>query len=202
MNLNNLPFNWFDVLLVLVLALGIARGRKRGLSQEIFTMTLWLVVIAVCAVSYMPVGDLMASTTPFSALFSYVVSYIALAGLLALVFMPIKRAMGGKMISADSFGRAEYYVGMPAGMIRFLCILIAFLAVLNAREYTTKEIVDREKYQKEVYGSEFFPGLSTLQRDVFEKSFTGPHIKKYLSFLLIKPTAPQRKQIKRPEEKW
>lgn len=202
MNLNNLPFNWFDVLLLLMVILGIARGRKRGLSQELFTMLLWLVLVLGCAVAYMPLGDLLASATGFSPLICYVICYLAVAGFVALIFGPIKRTLSGKMISADSFGRAEYYVGMPVGMIRFLFILIAMLAILNARLYSTKEIVAREAYQKEVYGSDFFPGLSTLQQDVFEKSFTGPHIKKYLSFLLIKPTAPQQKQLRRTNEKW
>lgn len=203
MNLNNLPFTWFDVMLLLMVIMGIARGRKRGLSQELFTMLLWLVLVLGCAVAYMPLGDLLASATGFSPLTCYVICYLAVAALLSVLFAPIKRALGGKMITADSFGSAEYYVGMPVGMIRFLCILIAMLAILNARLYSTKEIAAREAYQKDVYGSDFFPGLSTLQQDVFEKSFTGPHIKKYLSFLLIKPTSPRQQQpIRRPDEKW
>lgn len=203
MNLNNIPFNWFDALILLMMLLGIARGRKRGLSQELFTMLLWVVLVLGCAVAYMPLGDLLASAIGFSSLTCYVICYLAVAALLSVLFAPIKRALGAKMITADSFGRAEYYVGMPVGMIRFLCILIAMLAILNARLYSTKEIVSRQAYQKEVYGSDFFPGLNSLQQDVFERSFTGPHIKKYLSFLLIKPTAPQQMQpLRRPEEKY
>jgi hypothetical protein len=30
-----------------------------------------------------------------------------------------------------------------------------------------------------------------IQRDIFERSFIGPQIKKHLSFLLIKPTFPE-----------
>ena len=91
---------------------------------------------------------------------------------------------------------------MPAGVIRFLCILVAFLAVINARQYSSKEIKDRENYQKEVYGSEFFPGLSTLQDDIFRRSFIGPRIRDYASFLLIKPTPPETKQLVRARENW
>lgn len=202
MNPNNLPFNWFDVLVIVLAIIGIVRGRKRGLSAELFTMLLWLVLIFVCANTYMPLGKMLASATPISPLTCYVLCYLSVAALLALIFAPIKRVLGGKLISADSFGTAEYYVGMPAGLIRFLCILIAFLALLNARLYSTKEIADSDKYQKEVYGSDFFPGLHNLQQDVFERSLVGPHIKKYLGFLLIKPTYPEKRQLRRAQEKW
>jgi hypothetical protein len=110
--------------------------------------------------------------------------------------------MGGKVISSDTFGSAEYYVGMPAGAVRFMCILIAALALLNARQYSRAEIIANEKYQKEVYGSEFFPGLNTLQRNVFTESLTGPFIKEYLQVLLIKPTAPEKKELVRAKEEW
>ncbi len=32
------------------------------------------------------------------------------------------------------------------------------------------------------------PVWHTVQNEVFEKSFTGPYVKKYLAVLLIKPT--------------
>ena len=202
MNLDNLPFNWFDVLVLVMVFVGVARGRKRGLSLELFTMSLWLILVLACAVTYMPLGDLLSSFTPFSKLSCYIISYLFVAGFVVLLFVPAKRSLGGKLVSADSFGGGEYYIGMPAGVIRFLCILVAFLALINARKYSTKEIIDNEKYQKEVYGSEFFPGLSTLQDDIFKKSFLGPHIKDYASFLLIKPTPPETKQIVRAKERW
>lgn len=202
MNLNNLPFNWFDVLLAVVIVAGIMRGRKRGLSQELFTMLLWVVLIFACSAAYVPLGSALADVTPLSKLFCYVLCYVGLAGFIALLFGPIKRSIGQKIISADSFGTAEYYVGMPAGALRFLCILIACLAVLNARHYTKAEILASEKYQKDMYGSEFFPGLSTIQRDVFAKSLSGPYIKQYLDFLLITPTAPEQKTLRRSEARF
>lgn len=202
MNLNNLPFNWFDMALIATLVAGILRGRKRGLSQELFTMLLWIVLIFACSVAYGVLGDALAGVTPISKLFCYIICYVGVGVLLALLFAPLRRFIGGKMAGSDSFGSAEYYVGMPAGMVRFLCILIAFLAVLNARLYTKSEMEANEKNQKEVYGSEFFPGLSTIQKDVFAKSFSGPYIKEYLSFLLITPTPPESRPLRRAEAKF
>ena len=52
-----------------------------------------------------------------------------------------------------------------------------------------------EKSQDEVYGSNFFPTLQSLQATVFDKSLTGSWIKRNLSFLLIKPTEPEKMEI-------
>jgi hypothetical protein len=70
---------------------------------------------------------------------------------------------------------------------------------LNARSYNSAEVSASVKYQKDMYGSEFFPTLQTLQSQVFEKSMIGPTIKKDLAFFLIKPTRPEKKEIKRKE---
>ena len=67
---------------------------------------------------------------------------------------------------------------------------------------TKAEIAANEKYQQEMYGSEFFPGLNALQTDVFTKSLTGPLIKQYLEVLFIKPTPPEKKQLIRAKEQW
>jgi uncharacterized membrane protein required for colicin V production len=199
--MKGLPFNWFDMVLVILLLTGIARGRKRGLSQELFTSMLWLVLIFACAAAYLPLGDMLARAARLSPLVSYILCYLAIAVFVALLYSPVKRSIGEKVVSADSFGSAEYYVGMPAGMVRFLCILIAILAVLNARQYSTKEILARQKFQQDNYGSEFFPGLNSVQQDVFEKSLTGPYFKRYLGFLLIKPTKPEpSKPLRRARE--
>jgi hypothetical protein len=79
---------------------------------------------------------------------------------------------------------------MPAGMLRFACILFVLLALLNARLYSTAEIQAMRKFQDDNYGSQFFPTLSSVQAEVFEESFVGPQIRKYMSFLLIEQTSP------------
>jgi hypothetical protein len=110
--------------------------------------------------------------------------------------------MEGRLVGSDFFGRSEYYLGMVSGFIRFTCILLTFLAILNARYYTPTEVRAMERFQNDMYGSNFFPTWQTLQSTVFEKSLTGPFIKNNLSFLLIKPTAPESKDLHQKEAKW
>ena len=88
---------------------------------------------------------------------------------------------------------------MAAGAVRFTCITFFLLAFLNARFFSQAEIKAQLKYQNDVYGSDFFPSLYSVQSQVFEKSFVGPWIKKDLSFMLIKPTTPETKQLARKE---
>jgi uncharacterized membrane protein required for colicin V production len=201
MNPNKLPINWFDVLVLVMLLIGLQRGRKRGMSLEFITMLNWLAIVLAAGLVYQPVGEWLMTAVPVSKLFAYVVSYLLVACAVAGVFVLLKRSVGGKLSGSDAFGKAEYYLGMPAGMVRFVCILIAILALLNARLYRHDEIKAMQKYQMDNYGSEFFPTLQSAQAQVFTQSFLGPHIKRHLSFLLIEPVQPEPRQVRRAERR-
>lgn len=195
----DLPFNWFDIVVVVMLFFGIQQGRKHGLSEELLKALGWVAIATVGAIVYDPVGSILAQNSVFSLLSSYLMAYVGAGLLIAITFVYVKRGLGGKLIGSDTFGRSEFYFGMLAGMLRFSCILIATLAVLNARYYNSAEIEARRKYQNEVYGSNFFPELFEIQSQVFDRSLLGPVIRNHLSFLLIKPTAPEVKEFKQRE---
>jgi hypothetical protein len=121
--------------------------------------------------------------------------YLLLAVVVVLVFSGIKKLMGYRMIENNLFGGAEYYLGMLAGMIRFACMLVAVLALLNAPYYTAQEIKQHDAYVKRWFGGgmytgDYFPSIHTIQEQVFTKSFTGPYIKDYLGTLLIEIAPP------------
>jgi uncharacterized membrane protein required for colicin V production len=194
-----LPINWFDVVLLVVLLSGLARGRKRGLSEELITMLQWVLTVVVCSFTYKPVGDFIVQTTGFSLLFGRIAAYVVLMLVVWMLWIVVKKTLGGKLIGSDTFGKGEYYLGMPAGMIRFMCILITLLAVLNARYFTDAEVAARDKYNKDVYGSDFFPGLYEAQKDVFVNSFVGPYIRQYAPMILIEPTPHTVKSFKQRE---
>ncbi len=199
LNLNSLPFNAFDVALVVVLGLGIFAGRKHGMSEELMGLIKWLAVAIGCALVYQPAGEWLAASSPFSLLSSYLMVYISTALLILGIFALLKHRLGGKLIGSDIFGRSEFYLGMGAGFVRFACILVAGLALLNARYFSSQEVMAMERFQDDVYGSNYFPTLHTAQSVVFEKSLLGPYIKENLSFLLIHPTPPEDKQYHQKE---
>ena len=200
MKLDQLPFNWFDLTVVAVLFFGFTRGRKHGMSEEMMFLIQWIVILFGAAFGYQPLGDFLSQTAVMSRLIAYVTAYILCVIGIKIFFSLIKRAVGGKLVGSNLFGSAEYYLGMVAGILRFACVILCALALLNARHYNQEEVRSMKKYQDEVYGSNFFPGLHDIQFSVFVKSFLGPRIHDNLGMLLIQPTDPEKKTLRRASE--
>ena len=199
-SLEKSPVNLFDLVLIVVLLAGIYRGRKRGMSEELLSLFQWLAILFGCAFIYQPGADLLVqSTSMFNRLTCYLLAYVTVASLVCLVFLGIKRALGGKLLGSDIFGRAEYYLGMGSGLVRASCMLLAALALLNARYFSPTEVRAMEANDIGMYGSDLFPGLHTVQATVFNQSFTGSWIKENLGFLLIKPTQPENNEFHQKE---
>jgi len=203
MSLDALPFNAFDLFVVVFLLVGLYKGRRNGMSGELISLAKWLAIMFGCAAAYEPLGSLFAtSTNMFSHLFCYLMAYIGAALVIVLLFIGVHRALGGKLIGSDAFGSSEYYLGMISCFLKFACILFVGLALLNARYFSPTEVKAMEKYQDQWYGSNFFPGLHSLQDEVFQKSLTGTWIRDNLAFLLIKPTETETKELHQKEAKW
>lgn len=196
----SMPFNWFDIAILLVLALGVQRGRKHGMSTEVILVIRWLAIIVVGGLCYGMVGDVISDNSVFTRLSSYLMAYTVIALVITVAFLAIKKMANGKLVGSDVFGSGEYYLGMMAGLVRYACILIFGLALLNAPLYTQKDIDDDTRFQNDVYGSTFFPKLYTVQADVFKKSFVGPHIHDQLGFLLINSTPREKKEMRKERE--
>jgi hypothetical protein len=95
---------------------------------------------------------------------------------------------------------------MLSGFIRFACILLAGLALLNAPFYSQADIIQKQNYNKRwygggIYGGDYVPDLQNVQENVFKNSFTGPHIKDWLGMLLIESGAPGDKQNSAAQQK-
>src|SRR4051795_11280501 len=104
MNLDSLPINAFDFILVVVLLMGIFRGRKLGMSGELLPMLMWLAILFGCAAAYEPVGQFFGhETTLFSTLSCYLMAYIGAAIVILLLFAAVKRGFAGKLLGSDVF---------------------------------------------------------------------------------------------------
>lgn len=185
-----MPFNWFDVFVVIMLLIGYQRGRKHGMSQEIVAVSKWVALVLACSIAYEPLGLWLGGMLGLGKLAAFLLAYALVALVIMLVFVAINRTIGDRLRGSDTFGKGEFYLGMPAGILRFACIVLVLLALLNARFYTTAEVRAMTKYQNDNYGSNFFPTLATVQDEVFRHSFLGAQVHKHLDFLLIKPTSP------------
>jgi uncharacterized membrane protein required for colicin V production len=182
--------NWFDVVAVLVLIAGFFRGRKNGMSMEVLPLFQWLSVVIVGGLFYPNVGGWLVNMSLLRFPAAYVMGYALLALVIFFVFSLLKRALTPRLEGSSLFGNAEYYLGMSSGVVRFGCVLLFALAFLNVRHFTAEEIKAGDDYQQRWYGARFFPDLHIVQEQVFEKSFTGHSIKKYLGVLLIQSIPP------------
>jgi uncharacterized membrane protein required for colicin V production len=197
---NTMPINWFDAVVVIVLLLGLNTGRKHGMSEELMGTLQWITIVVVGAFFYRPFGDMLALSSPVSHLFCYITMYVTLAIVTKICFGFFKKLIGGKLVGSDVFGGGEYYLGMVAGGIRFACILIAALAILNAPLYTAGDIAAQQAYQDKWYGSNFFPGIASVQTDVFKGSLVGSLIKKRASIILIASTRSENVVVTRAKD--
>jgi uncharacterized membrane protein required for colicin V production len=193
--LDNLPVNWFDGVVGAMLIIGFFRGRKRGMTKEILPLLKWVSLVVVCGLWYQMAAQLLVNTAQLSQVPSCIFGYLLLAFVIVLVFMFLKWLLASRLGDKSLFGGGEYYLGMLSGMIRFACMLLAVLALLNAPVYTAQDIKQHEAYVKRwfgggLYSGNYFPSLYTIQDQVFAKSYTGPYIKDYLGPLLIEAAPP------------
>jgi len=193
-NTNNLGFNWFDMVVIVVLGFGLFRGRRNGMSKELLPLLEWLVLVPVCGLVYPMLAGVLAGFVP-DAFWNCLVAYLALAMVVFIVFAILKRQLAEKLVKSDFFKGSEYYLGMLAGLVRYACVLLFVLALLNARVYTPAEIAQQTAYDQKNFGGglfegNYFPHLSQIQAAVFKESFIGPRIKDNLGMLLINTGQP------------
>ena len=206
MSASDFQLTWFDLLVLGLVAFGIFRGRKRGMSEELLDVFQWLCIVVIGAMLYSPIGRSVAHYSGFSPLLSNIIAYILVALVIKLIFSTVKRSVGEKLVHSDAFGRFEYYLGMIAGSVRCLCILIFALSFLHAKYISDAERAATAKMQADNFGSISFPTLGSLQQSIFYESYAGKFIKENLREQMIKPSTgagggPQENTIKRRRER-
>lgn len=210
--------NWFDVALVLVIAFGFWRGRKRGMSREFLPVSFWLTLVLAASYGYQWVGDQLVHWGVIKAVFggafnqrtaSFVTGYLLIAFVVQIIFSILNRAFKAKLEGSNAFGGSEYYFGIGAGMLRYASITMVALALLNAPFYTAADIAAAKAYNNRWFGGgmkdysgDFIPSLQEVQANVFKKSLIGPLIKDKMSLLLIEPLPPAnaKKKPEKPEQ--
>lgn len=183
--------NPFDLILAVILVIGVVRGRKRGISEELIDVIKWITLVVVCAFTYRMIGDPLSNSAGLPIVWANIFSYVLIAILILVLFKQIKAAVGEKLVQGDTFGSMEFYLGMIAGALRFFCIVMVFLALLNAKYSTPAQRAAALKEEIAIYGSTFFPSIETTQQTVFADSISGKFIHDKLKVLLIEPLPPR-----------
>ncbi len=178
-------YNWFDLVAMAILIVGFFVGRKRGMSLELLTVLQWVSIVFVAALACDPFGRMMSDYSGLNPTLTYITAYLLTAIGIKVLFVLIRRMTGEKLVTRAVFGNLEYYLGMGAGVVRFACILLFGLALLNAKQYTKAEIKAKLEHQQDWAGSIYFPPFGVIQQTIFEESLTGRAVKQFLSAQLI-----------------
>jgi uncharacterized membrane protein required for colicin V production len=208
MALGDVPFNWFDLALVVLLGFGLFRGRKNGMSKEVLPLFQWLMIVIAGGFGYELVAQGLVSYAGMkSSAGTSILGYLIIAFVVFLVFSFLKRIFKERLGGNSFFGSSEYYLGMISGFIRYACILVFSLALLNAPYYSAAEIQAKKDYNARWFGGglkgysgNYIPDLQSVQESVFKNSMAGPFIKDYAGSLLIETgsSGDQKPQIKTP----
>jgi uncharacterized membrane protein required for colicin V production len=178
-------FNYFDIFALVWLIIGLLRGRKRGLSQELLPTFQWLGIVVAGGMIYWSFSPLIRQYTQFTVLWSNIAAYLLIALGVHLIYLWFKQMLAAKLVEKDPFGRAEFYLGMLAGIVRFACMLLVGLALMNSYVETAAELAQAEKFQKDWFSDIRFPTYGEFQQDVLFKSFTGNLVESNLKSVLI-----------------
>jgi uncharacterized membrane protein required for colicin V production len=208
-------FNWFDVALVLVVLFGFWRGRRNGMTKEVLPVSQWLAMVIAGAAGYKWLGRLLIDQGWIKSVFgksvteetaAFVTSYLIIVIAVFTVFSLVKHRLKHRLEGSSFFGSSEYYFGMVSGVVRYLCMVVFALALLNAPHYSLADILAAKAYSNRWFGGglsgysgDFFPTVSEVQTSVFKESLAGPFLKDNLSVLLISTSSAVAPPTTHPE---
>ena len=205
--------NWFDVALLGVILFGFWRGRKNGMTKEFVPLVQWVTTVVAAGLGYALLGDLLIQQGIAKGLkeflqtikllgdsisektAGYVAAYLIIVTVLLIIFSLFKLKLKARLEGSQAFGSTEYYMGMIAGVLRYFCMVLFALALLNAPNYTLVDI-QRQKFSDnrwlgggmQGYSGNFFPHAYEVQSSIFKESLAGPFLKDNLGSLLVNTT--------------
>src|SRR2546425_2670833 len=103
MSLDHLSFGWFDVVLLAMIALGLFRGRKHGMTKEVLPMFQWVVIVIVCGLCYEMAGELYINLAKLGITEAYLLGYLSLAFLVFLLFVVLKKMLMPRLTGSNFF---------------------------------------------------------------------------------------------------
>lgn len=194
--------NWFDMLVVVLILLGVRQGRKVGMSGEVLGMSYWVCLVFGAGLGHVWVGVFIQSKAPLGTGYSLVIGYLLIAMLLRLIFERIKAANAEKLAKGDMFKGMEYYLGMMAGALRVACMVVVFIALLHGRFISHADRVAAARVQQDSFGAVLFPSFVLFHSAVFYESLAGRMLAAHAGWLLIPampPGAPASQALGRPQ---
>jgi uncharacterized membrane protein required for colicin V production len=190
----NLALSYIDGIVLVWLVVGLLRGRKHGMTQELLPSLKWAAIVLLGGYFNQPAGALIRQYTAgaFGALSSCLMAYGLIALSTALLFALLKHWLGDKLTGSDVFGRYEYYLGILAGLTRFACMILVLLSLMHSRIVSRSELdaidAQMKKNLDDLHPPRYVYGC--IEQAIFTQSFTGRLVQTNLPDILIPTVAP------------
>lgn len=182
--------NGFDLLVACWLVLGLIRGYKRGISEELLRVTPWMSIVAVAGTYHEDWGAKLAQKAAVSLTWGMVLAYAGIVVGHLLFFYLLRKLAGEKLVESHSFGRTERVLGMLSGAVRYACMALVCLAFVNAPSYTAAELAAAwRKVPPADRGRIRTPTFAQIQELSMYSSCTGQFARERLATFLITPAA-------------
>ncbi len=180
--------NLYDAIFVAAVLAGMWTSRK-GLPVELLPVARWLTVVLVGAVVYKPIALFFVGLTNISFTTAAVWTYIVVTFGVVMAFVGLKTAIQRTLESSTFLGKADQPLGMVAGGVKALFVIVAVMAVLNTQKSSAAQLAANARMQQDSFGDISFPTPSRLQHDMVAESWFGGLVSSRASFLLIDPAA-------------
>ncbi len=186
--------NYIDYIVLAWLLIGLLCGRRRGMTLEVLPTIQWVLIAVLAGLFYAPFGGLIsqATTGAFTRLWSNITAYVLIGFAVHLFFLWLRQGLNDKLTGSDYFGKAEYYLGMTSGMVRFAAIFLVFCSLMHARIVTQAELAATEKMQKKNFEDIRFPTYGSVQHALLKESLVGRWVEGNLGCVLIDTPAPAK----------
>ncbi|MFT4688135.1 MAG: hypothetical protein ACKVHO_03630 [Verrucomicrobiia bacterium] len=185
-----IPLNWFDAVILGALGYGYHLGKTNGAAEEHLPAMKWLLIVTLGGFGAGPLGGLF-SGIGLGKYWGQMFAYLFLGFLVFLFFKFMDSRGQSKLKDSEWFGRMEYPLGIFLGMLKHLCIVVFFMALVNSKSVTAALVAASRENQIKEFGSEIFPTFPGINHGMFVNSFTGPYLRKGLKWILLDPVGPE-----------
>ena len=176
----------FDLVVLIWLAVGLFRGWRNGVSLEVLLLPQWVAAIVVGAVVYPYLGGLIIRMTNCSAVEGARWGYVAPALVAYAMASRLRHFVGNRLADADMFGKAEFRLGAIFGLLRFACMALVVIALIDA--YLPAEWETQNKGAKLEGVGGYSVNPVQIQREALLHSWTCRLSRAYLKPALIWPS--------------
>jgi uncharacterized membrane protein required for colicin V production len=178
-------FNYFDMIAIVWLIIGLFWGRMKGMTLEWLALLQWIGIVTAGGLLYPSFSHVIHRYTYYSASWSDITAYVLIAVGVHLLYIRFREAWFQKLGGKKLFGRADSSLGMVAGGARFACMLLAGLALMNSRVATAAEPAKTDKSSKNKANGIYILKYGEFQRNVLIHSLAGNWVQTNLKSILI-----------------